>query len=154
MRCCVFFFYCFFLRRKAQFGMQHPMLPGAWGEQPHKTNPPHESTLAPFSKRNRLYFIKNFRRILCPQGHLLGLNALRLRGGMGATQALISDESLRMCEAFMPARASFGMQHPMLPGAWGEQPHKSNPPHESTLAPFSKRNRLYFIKNFRRILCP
>ena len=23
----------------------------------------------------------------------------------------------------MPGRASFGMQHPMLPRAWGEQPH-------------------------------
>ena len=50
MRCCVFFFYCFFLRRKAQFGMQHPMLPGAWGEQPHKLESPHENTLALFSK--------------------------------------------------------------------------------------------------------
>ena len=23
------------MRREAQFGMQHPMLPGAWGEQSH-----------------------------------------------------------------------------------------------------------------------
>ena len=53
-----FLFYCFFLRREAQFGMQHPMLPRAWGEQPHKPKPPHENILTPFSKRNRLYFIK------------------------------------------------------------------------------------------------
>ena len=30
------------------------------------------------------------------------------------------------------------MQHPMLPRAWGEQPHKSNPPHESILTLLSK----------------
>ena len=42
----------FFLRLKAQFGMQHPMLPGAWGEQPHKSNPPHESILTPLSKNH------------------------------------------------------------------------------------------------------
>ena len=28
-------FRCLLMRREAQFGMQHPMLPGAWGEQPH-----------------------------------------------------------------------------------------------------------------------
>ena len=49
---------------------------------------------------------------------------------------------------FMPARASLGMQHPMLPGAWGEQPHKAKTPYESILASFSKRNRLCFIKQF------
>ena len=48
----------------------------------------------------------------------------------------------------MPARASLGMQHPMLPGAWGEQPHKAKTPYESILASFSKRNRLCFIKQF------
>ncbi len=46
----------------------------------------------------------------------------------------------------MPLRVSFGMQHPMLPRAWGEQPHKAKTPYESILASFSKRNRLCFIK--------
>ena len=54
--------------------MQHPMLPGAWGEQLHKTN----TRISTRARRN------------------LGLNALRLRGGMGATQAPIS--SCRLCE--------------------------------------------------------
>ena len=62
--------------------MQHPMLPGAWGEQPHKPKPPHSKIFTLFSKNH-------FRRILCPKGHPLGLNALRLRGGMGAAQAPI-----------------------------------------------------------------
>ena len=97
MRCCVFFFIAFFLRRKAQFGMQHPMLPRAWGEQPHKAKTPYESILASFSKRNRLCFIKQFPSSFMPEGQNLGLNALRLRGGMGATQAPIYDDLLRMC---------------------------------------------------------
>ena len=54
----IFFSIAFFLRREAQFGMQHPMLPGVWGEQPHKLEFPHESIRASFSKRNRLCFIK------------------------------------------------------------------------------------------------
>ena len=48
----------------------------------------------------------------------------------------------------MPARASFGMQHPMLPRAWGEQPRKTNFQNESIRASFSKRNRLCFIKQY------
>ena len=36
--------------------MQHPMLPEAWGEQPHKLESPHESTLALFSKYSKLFF--------------------------------------------------------------------------------------------------
>ena len=69
-----------FYARRASFGMQHPMLPGAWGEQPHKRKPQHESIRVAFSKNH-------FRRILCPKGHSLGLNALRLRGGAGAARA-------------------------------------------------------------------
>ena len=69
----------------------------------------------------------------------MGLNALRLRGGMGAAQAPISElHPLQTHEAFMPTRAPFGMQHPMLPGAWGEQPHKPKPPHLKTSAPTSQ----------------
>ena len=185
MRCYVFFFYCFFLRREAQFGMQHPMLPGAWGEQPHKPKPPHPKTSAPvfqtfqavfqrflhlFYARKAQFGIKRpaFTRghgggvsphirsvspasprslyarkgiawdatshvaggvgraapqtkaptsknlyasfpnisssfsafstpVLCPQGHHLGLNALRLRGGMRAARAPIYNDPLRMC---------------------------------------------------------
>ena len=47
---------------RASLGMQHPMLPGAWGEQPHKIN----TRISTRARRN------------------LGLNALRLRGGAGA----------------------------------------------------------------------
>ena len=75
-------------------------------------------------------FCSAFSQKICasfmPEGQNLELNALCLRGGMGAAQAPIYNDSSRMCEAFMPARASLGMQHPMLPGAWGEQPHKIN----------------------------
>ena len=42
-------------------------------------------------------FIKSSAQVLCPQGHYLGLNALRLRGGMGTAQAPIYDDALRMC---------------------------------------------------------
>ena len=40
---------------------------------------------------------KKYAQVLCPKGHHLELNALRLRGGMGAAQAPISDAPLRMC---------------------------------------------------------
>ena len=100
-----------FMPERASLGMQHPVLPGAWGEQPHKSKPPHPKPSTLFSK-NHLH------KILCPRGHHLGLNALRLRGGMGAAQAPISEAyPLQTREAFMPERASLGMQHPLLPGA-------------------------------------
>ena len=42
-------------------------------------------------QRKRKYFAppfhKKYAQVLCPQGHHLGLNALCLRGGMGAEQA-------------------------------------------------------------------
>ena len=82
-----------FLLKRAPCGMQHPMLPGAWGEQPHKPKPPHSKIFTPFSKNH-------FRRILCPRGHRLGLNALRLRGGMGAARAPISN-----CTPCKPAKS-------------------------------------------------
>ena len=60
---CFFNVFCtFFMPARASLGMQHPMLPGVWGEQPHKMN----------------------TRISTRARHNLGLNALRLRGGMGA----------------------------------------------------------------------
>ena len=87
-------------------------------------------------------FCSAFSQKICasfmPEGQNLELNALCLHGGMGATQAPIYNDPLRMCEAFMPARASLGMQHPMLPEAWGEQPHKTNPPYSKTSAPVSQ----------------
>ena len=69
---------------RASLGMQHPMLPGAWGEQPHKTNPPPPKTSAPVSQTFQAVFSAFSAPVLCPQGHHLGLNALRLRGDMGA----------------------------------------------------------------------
>ena len=48
--------------------MQHPMLPRAWGEQPHKAKTPYESILASFSKRNRLCFIKSYPPGFMPVG--------------------------------------------------------------------------------------
>ena len=114
--------------------------------------------ISPHMKALLHCFLKSSPQILCPQGHHLGLNALRLREGMGAMQAPIYDDAVanvrKSCaertmgvalplpgrgggisphmkaflrcflksfpQGFMPARASFGMQHPMLPGAWGE----------------------------------
>ena len=77
--------------------------------------------------------------ILCPKGRNLGLNALRLRGGMGAAQAPISElHPLQTREAFLLKRAPCGMQHPMLPGAWGEQSHKPKPPHSKIFTRFLK----------------
>ena len=76
--------------------------------------------ISPHMKALLHWFLKSSPQGLCPQGHPLGLNALCLRGGMGATQAPISEpHPLQNREAFMPKRASFGMQHPMLPGGVG-----------------------------------
>ena len=36
--------------------MQHPMLPGAWGEQPHKTTPHIQKPLRQFPKHFKLFF--------------------------------------------------------------------------------------------------
>ena len=68
MRCCFFFFYCFFLRRKGITWDATSHVAEGVGEQPHKIN----TRISTRAKRN------------------LGLNALRLRGGMGAAQAPIS----------------------------------------------------------------
>ena len=62
-----------FMPERASRGMQHPMLPGAWGEQPHKPKPPHPKISTLFSK-NLLH------KILCPQGHHLGCNIPCCRG--------------------------------------------------------------------------
>ena len=85
------------------------MLPGAWGEQPHKSNPPHPKTSAPVSQTFQAVFSAFSAPVLCPQGHRLGLNALRLRGGMGATRAPISSRTLcKPAQVFISARASYG----------------------------------------------
>ena len=137
---------------RASHGMQHPMLPGAWGEQPHKSNPPHPKTSAPVSQTFQAVLSAFSAPVLCPQGHRLGLNALRLRGGMGAAQAPIYEAyPLQTREAFMPKRASLGMQHSMLPGAWGEQPHKTKPPHSKTSTPVSKTFQAVFSKENGRV---
>ena len=65
----VFLFIIALALREAHNGSA-PATAGAWGRH----QPPHESILTLLSKNN-------IRRILCPQGHHLGLNALRLRGG-------------------------------------------------------------------------
>ena len=45
-------------------------------------------------------------------------------------------------------RRNWGCNIPCCRGAWGEQPHKSKPPHSKISALFSKRNRFCFIKQF------
>ena len=137
--------------------MQHPMLPGVWGEQPHKSNPPHESILTPFSKRNRLCFIKQFPLDFMPARAEFGIKrpvftwghggdasphiqrpstnvrkscaertmgvALPLPGRGGGIsphmKAFLRCFLKSSSQGFMPVRASFGMQHPMLPGGVG-----------------------------------
>ena len=58
----------------------HPMLPGAWGEQPHKTNPPHSKTSAPVSQTFQAVFSAFSAPVLCPKGHHLGCNIPCCRG--------------------------------------------------------------------------
>ena len=128
-----------------------PATAGVWGRH----QPPHPKTSAPFSKRNRGCFIRNLRRILCPKGRNLGLNALRLRGGMGAAQAPISEpHPLQTREAFLLKRAPCGMQHPMLPGAWGEQSHKPKPPTSKNLCANFPNIPRYFSAFSAPFLCP
>ena len=134
MRCCVFFFYCFFLRRKAQFGMQHPMLPGAWGEQPHKLESPHENTLALFSKIICASFMPErasfgIKRPVFTRGH-----------GDGASP------HIRRCFANVRkscAKRTMGVALP-LPGCGGGiSPHFQKP-----LRQLSKHSKLFFKKEF------
>ena len=68
----VFLFKIVSALREAHSG-SGPATAGAWGRH----QPLHESILTLLSKNH-------IRWILCPQGHHLGLNALRLRGGAGA----------------------------------------------------------------------
>ena len=60
------------------------------------------------------------------------------RGHGGGASPHIQLHPLQTREAFLLKGAPCGMQHPMLPGAWGEQSHKPKPPHPKTSAPTSQ----------------
>ena len=142
MRCCVFFFYCFFLRRKAQFGMQHPMLPGAWGEQPHKINPSHPKTSASFSKSNRLCFIKQSLLDFMPARASFGIKRPAFTWGHGG----LHRPHIRRRFANVRkscAERTMGVALP-LPGCGGGiSPHFQKP-----LRQFSKHSKLFFKREF------
>ena len=134
-----FLFYCFFPTPQDAIWDATSYVAGGVGRAAPQTKAPTSKHLCANFPNIPRCFSMFFAPFLCPKGHRLGLNALRLRGGMGAAQAPISEpHPLQTREAFMPARASFGMQHPMLPGAWGEQSHKPKPPHPKTSAPTSQ----------------
>ena len=146
-----FLFYCFFPTPQDAIWDATSYVAGGVGRAVPQTKAPTSKHLCANFPNIPRCFSTFSAPFLCPKGHHLGLNALRLRGGMGAAQAPISElHPSQTREAFMLKRAPCGMQHPMLPGAWGEQPHKPKPPHSKISAPFSKRNRLCFIKNLRR----
>ena len=76
-----------------------------------------------------------------PEGQNLELNALRLRGGMGATRAPIF--SHRLCKCAQVLRGAHGGSGPATAGAWG----RHQPPHESILTLFSK---IIFTRSYAR----
>ena len=129
MRCCVFFFYCFFLRREAQFGIKRPAF--TWG---------HGGDASPHIRR----IFANMRSLYARKGITWDATS-HVAGGVGrAAPQNKTPTSKNLCASFpklsklffnvfctffMPVRAQFGIKRPAFTRGHGgdASPHIQQP---------------------------